>query len=456
MTPIVAIVGKPNVGKSSLFNRLTGERLAIVDDQPGVTRDRHYADALLHGRLVTLVDTGGFDPTTLDPMGQGIARQVKTALDEADVVLCLLDGSMPPTEQDVAAIQLLRRSGKSAIFVANKVDNQQIAAAAADLYSIGLTEYIAVSALHGRGMADLQAAIVAQLPHGEPDSLDEPPPEEGVARVAIVGRPNAGKSSLFNRLACSERSLVDSAAGTTRDPVDAIIEFERRKYHVVDTAGIRRRSRVEDRGVESASVFGAIRAMERADAAIVLSDATEGITDQDLRLLSLCADRGRAIVVGLNKCDLLEKEARKKAIAQAADALRFATWATIVPISAKTGYGISELMTTAHKACQQMRRRISTGELNRFFEVVLANHAPPTHGGRSPRIYYITQAKVAPPTFVAISNAPDSVATSYRRYVLNQIRKAFGFESVPIVVYYRDKDRDKDRDRGKQRTKGRH
>jgi GTP-binding protein len=439
MIPIVAIVGRPNVGKSSLFNRLIGKRLAIVDDQPGVTRDRHYADALIHGRKVTLVDTGGFDPTTDDPMGQGIARQVQAALDEADVILCILDGSVPATGPDRDSVQLLRKSGKIVLFAANKVDNYQLEGQANDLYSLGLSEFICISTLHGRGIAELEAAIAKSLPPSEPEP--EIVEEEGVARIAIVGRPNAGKSSLFNRLAGAERSLVDSNAGTTRDPVNARLVYENRTYDLIDTAGIRRRSKIEQRGVESASVYGAIRAMERADVAIVLCDAVESVTEQDARLLGLCADRGRGIVVGLNKCDLLDKDARRRAIANATDALRFASWAVVVPLSAKTGYGVSELMMTAHKASLNMRKRVTTGELNRFFEQVLATHPPPTQGGKAPRIYFITQAAVSPPTFVAISNAPDSVAESYRKYVSNQIRKAFAFESVPIVVHYRPKDR---------------
>jgi GTP-binding protein len=439
MIPIVAIVGRPNVGKSSLFNRLTGKRLAIVDDQPGVTRDRHYADALLHGRRVTLVDTGGFDPTTDDPMGRGIARQVQAALDEADVVLCILDGSMSPTGPDRDSVELLRKSGKNVVFAANKVDNRNIETTATDLYSLGLVEFVPMSVLHGRGIAELETAIVRALPPVEPEPEIEE--ESGVARVAIIGRPNAGKSSLFNRLAGSERSLVDSTAGTTRDPVKARLVFENRTYDLIDTAGIRRRSKIEQRGIESASVYGAIRAMELADVAVVLCDATEGVAEQDARLLGLSADRGRAIVVGLNKCDLLDREQRKRAIAQASDALKFAAWTKVVPISAKTGYGVSELMTATHRAATSMRKRIGTGELNRFFEQVLATHPPPTQGGKAPRIYYITQAAVSPPTFVAISNAPDNVAASYRKYVSNQIRKAFDFESVPIVVHYRPKDR---------------
>lgn len=439
MIPIVAVVGRPNVGKSSLFNRLTGKKLAIVDDQPGVTRDRHYADALLHGRKVTLVDTGGFDPTTDDPMGQGIARQVQAALDEADVVLCLLDGSMPPTGPDRDSVKLLRRSGKNVIFAANKVDNLKTESTASDLYSLGLGEFICISALHGRGIAELESAIVKALPPSEPEPAAVE--DDGVAKIAIIGRPNAGKSSLFNHLAGTERSLVDSTAGTTRDPVNARLVYENRTYDLVDTAGIRRKSKIEQRGVESASVYGAIRAMEVADVAVVLCDATEGVAEQDARLLGLSADRGRGIVVGLNKCDLLGKEERKKAIAQASDALKFASWTTIVPLSAKTGYGVSELMMTAHRTSLSMRKRVSTGELNRFFEQVLTSHPPPTQGGRAPRLYYITQAAVNPPTFVAISNAPDSVVESYRRFVISQIRKAFGFESVPIVIHYRPKDK---------------
>lgn len=439
MIPIVAIVGRPNVGKSSLFNRLIGKRLAIVDDQPGVTRDRHYADALLHGRTVTLVDTGGFDPTTDDPMGQGIARQVQAALDEADVVVCLLDGSMSVTGPDRDSVQLLRRAGKHVVFAANKVDNRRIEESTTDLYTLGLGEFICISTLHGKGIAELEAAIAKALPPSEPEP--ETVEDEGLARIAIIGRPNAGKSSLFNRLAGAERSLVDSNAGTTRDPVNTRLVYENRTYELVDTAGIRRRSKIEQRGVESACVYGAIRAMERAEVTVVLCDAKEGVAEQDARLLGLCADRGRAIVVGLNKFDLLDREARKRALAQAEDTLRFAAWALIVPLSAKTGYGVSELMTTAHRASLSMRKRVTTGELNRFFEQVLATHPPPTQGGKAPRIYFITQAAVSPPTFVAISNAPDSVAESYRKYVSNQIRKAFAFESVPIVVHYRPKDR---------------
>jgi GTP-binding protein len=434
--PIVAIVGRPNVGKSTLFNRLAGEKLAIVHDAPGVTRDRHYADAHLHGRELVLVDTGGFDPTTEDPMGQGIARQVELAIDEADVVLCVLDGSMPATEPDRESIHLLRKSGKPVVYAANKSDTPEAEHVAAGLYELGVARLIPISALHGRGMAELEEAIVEAFP---------PIAESGAAtesserpRIALAGRPNAGKSSLLNRLAGSERSLVDANPGTTRDPIDVEIEYEGRPFLLVDTAGIRRRARVES-GVEAASVMRSIRAIERAEIVVLMCDASEGVTEQDARLLGLCAERGRGVVVGLNKVDLLDKAGRKKAVEDAEHALSFARWAPIVPLSVKQGFGVADLMAAVGTAADEFKKRISTGALNRFFEQVLERRPPPTSGGQAPRIYYITQAQSAPPVFVAVSNAPANLTASYRRFVVNQLRKEFGFEAVPIVVRYRKK-----------------
>jgi GTP-binding protein len=435
--PIVAIVGRPNVGKSTLFNRLVGRRLAIVHDQPGVTRDRHYADAHVAGREITLVDTGGLDPTTEDPMGRGIERQAEVAIEEADVVLCLLDASGAPTEPDAEAVSLLRRGNKPVLFVANKVDNPERELAAAELYALGIAELVHVSALHGRGVADLESALKDALP-----ARVEPPAEpdaEEASRVALLGRPNAGKSSLFNRLAGSERSLVDERPGTTRDPVDSLVTWQGRPYLLVDTAGIRRRPRVE-RGVEAVSVMRALRAIDRAEVIVLLCDAAEGIAEQDARLLGLCIERRRAVIVGLNKIDLLrEKKARQAAVERARDRLRFARWAPIVELSARTGLGVAELMNTVAVASEDFRRRVPTAELNRFFEKVLATHPPPTHAGRAPRIYYVTQAESAPPLFVAVSNAPQAIKEGSRRYVANQIRDAFGFGAVPVHVEYRKK-----------------
>jgi GTP-binding protein len=437
VTPIVAVVGRPNVGKSTLFNRLSGTSLAIVDDQPGVTRDRHYAIAHLFGRNVTLVDTGGFDPESDDPMQQGIARHVRAAIEEADVVLCVLDGSVPPTPADREAVALLRRSEKPVIYAANKIDTPARLSEAADLYRLGLKDLVAVSALHGRGTAELAEAIATRLPPLETESENA---NDGVPRVALIGKPNAGKSSLFNRLAGEERALVDARPGTTRDPVDTRVSVGGRPFIVVDTAGIRRRARVE-RGIELVSVMRSIRALERADVAVLMCDASEGVSEQDARLVGLATDRRRALVIGLNKMDTLPKAARTAAIEAARSELAFARWAPIIGLSAKTGLGVNELMQKVGTAADELKRRVSTSELNRFFRSVLERQAPPTHRGRAPRIYYLTQAESSPPLFIAWASFPESIKESYKRFVENQIRSAFGFDSVPVTVHYRARDR---------------
>lgn len=432
MNAIVAIVGRPNVGKSTLFNRLAGGNLAIVDDEAGVTRDRHYADTHLHGRELTLVDTGGFDPLSDDPLGRSIARQVQVAIDEADLIVCVFDGTMPPTQTDEEAVNLLRRSGKPVIYSANKVDSEHQASLAQELYRLGVPQLTLVSALHGRGTAQLEQQIAAQLP----EHATEQPTFEAAPRVALLGRPNAGKSSLFNRLAESERSLVDERPGTTRDPIDSLIEYHGERFFFVDTAGIRRKSKVA-RGIESVSVIRSLRAVGRAQIVVLMCDLSQGLAEQDARLLGLCIERRRALIVACNKLDLVEPRDRRGALDKARQVLHFARWAPIVPLSVKTGEGVPELMRSVRIAYEQYLRRISTGELNRFFEKVLLEHPPPTSGGRAPRIFYITQAKTEPPVFVAITNAPSNIRESYKRFVVNQIRKNFGFGSVPLYVHYK-------------------
>lgn len=433
-TPIVAVVGRPNVGKSTLFNRLAGKSLAIVDDQPGITRDRHYASAHLAGRDITLVDTGGFDPASGDPMQQGIARHVEAAIAEADVIVCVLDGTSPPTTPDREAVSLLRNSNKPVVYVANKVDNADRAVQATELFSLGVKELVNVSALHGRGTAELALKVLAQLPPIVP----EEPDDDDVPRIALIGRPNAGKSSLFNHLSGEERALVDDRPGTTRDALDARITYQGKELLVVDTAGIRRKARVEEK-VELLSVMQALKAIERAKIVIVLCDATDGVAEQDARLLGLCMDRNRGIIVGLNKVDLLSSEERKKARERAEDNLHFAKFAPVMELSAKTGRGVPELVAKATKIAREWHRRVPTAELNRFFREVIERQPPPTDGGRAPRIFYITQAESAPPTFVAMCSGAVNIKTSYQRFVINQIRKTFNFEGVPIQVHYREK-----------------
>ncbi|HEY6079137.1 MAG TPA: ribosome biogenesis GTPase Der [Polyangiaceae bacterium] len=433
-TPIVAVVGRPNVGKSTLFNRLAGQSLAIVDDAPGITRDRHYASAHLAGREVTLVDTGGFDPASGDPMQQGIARHVEAAIAEADVIVCVLDGTLPPTTPDREAVALLRKSSKPVVYVANKVDNADRALQATELFALGVPELVNVSALHGRGTAELALKVTQHLPpvHQPEEASDFLP------RLALVGRPNAGKSSLFNRLSGEERSLVDDRPGTTRDAVDAKITYDGKTFWLVDTAGIRRKARVEEK-VELLSVMQALKAVERAKIAILLCDATQGVAEQDARLLGLCMDRNRGLIVALNKMDLLSREEQKKARQQAEDTLTFAKFAPIMELSAKTGRGVSELVTKATHIAREWERRVTTSELNRFFKEVIERQPPPTDGGRAPRIFYVTQAESSPPKFIAMTSGAAHVKASYQRFVINQIRKTFGFEGVPIQVFYKER-----------------
>ena len=434
MRPIVAVVGRPNVGKSTLFNRLAGKPLAIVDDAPGITRDRHYAEAHLAGREITLIDTGGFDPASGDPMQQGIARHVEAAIAEADVIVCVLDGTLPPTTPDREAVALLRQSNKPVVYVANKVDNEARALQATELFSLGVPELVNVSSLHGIGTAQLAMKITKALPAYQ----EEIPDTDNLPRIALLGRPNAGKSSLFNRLNGEERALVDDRPGTTRDALDAKVTYEGKELWVVDTAGIRRKSRVDEK-VELASVMQALRAVERARIAILLCDATEGVAEQDARLLGLCMDRNRGVIVGLNKMDLLSREEQKKAREQAQDTLVFAKFAPIMELSAKTGRGVSELVTKATKIAREWERRVPTSELNRFFRDVIERQPPPTDGGRAPRIFYVTQAESSPPLFVAMSSGAANIKASYQRFVTNQIRSTFGFEGVPIKVHYKER-----------------
>ncbi|HEU4410522.1 MAG TPA: ribosome biogenesis GTPase Der [Polyangiaceae bacterium] len=439
--PIVAVVGRPNVGKSTLFNRLAGRRIAIVHDEPGVTRDRHYADAWFGGRAYTLVDTGGFDPESDDPMRQGIARQVELAVGEADVIVCVFDASTGLVDADRVAVQLLRKSGKPVLYVANKADSPRAEAEAAELYRLGVGQLFGVSALHGRGVGELEAALIDALPPEEPAP---PEPAEGEVerplRVAIIGRPNAGKSSLVNRLAGGERVLVDDRPGTTRDAIDTLVERDGKRYVLVDTAGIRRKSKVakEDSVVEAQSVLHAIRALERCDVALLMADASEGVAEQDAKIVGLAVERGRALVVALNKADLLtEPKAAQKAEEAAREKLSFVPYAPVCALSALRGRGVGNLMRTVDRVAEGYAKRVPTGELNRFFEQVLQAHPPPTQGGKAPRLYYVTQASTRPPLFVVMTNAPESIHFSYQRYVVNQLRKAFGFEGVPIHVKYK-------------------
>ncbi len=437
--PLVAIVGRPNVGKSTLFNRLARRRLAIVYDEPGVTRDRNYADTSAFGRDYTLVDTGGFDPDSKDPMKTGITRHVKSAIEEADVIVFVSDATVPLTSADRVAVKLLRKADKPVLFAANKSDSPRHDADAFEVYRLGVEMVYPVSSLHGRGIGELEAAIVAAMPANKDASVVD----EFLPRISIVGKPNAGKSSLMNKILGEDRMIVDDRPGTTRDAIDALVGRGDKRYIFVDTAGLRRKGKVTKGSdeVEFASVHSAVKAVERSSIVVLLVDAKEGIAEQDAKILGLAADRGRAMIIALNKSDLMSKGELEKAEEDARDKISFAPYAPLVHTSAKTGRGLGELFDTIDKVSESFHRRIGTGELNRFFEQVLQTRPPPTMGGSAPRLYYITQAETAPPMFVILASSPDSVHFSYQRFVANQLRDHFDFAGVPLRVVYRERRR---------------
>jgi GTP-binding protein len=436
--PIVAIVGRPNVGKSALFNRLAGAPIAIVEDMAGVTRDRLYAEAFALGRPYVLIDTGGFDPGSDDPLTQSIALQVRIALDEADVVICVLDATLSPLPSDREAIAMLRQSKVPVLYVANKADNQSTSDSAQGLYELGMDKLYPVSALHGHGIGALEDALVAHMP----EAADDAPSAEGdtADRVAIVGRPNAGKSSLVNRLIGAERQMVDDRPGTTVDSVDTRFSYEGQELVLIDTAGIRRKRSVEA-GLEALAVMQALRAVERSDVVVLMIDAQQGPSDQDAKIAGLVIERGRALVIALNKSDLLDADGRKQMLRQARDTFAFATWAPLQLVSVSSGRGVRKLMQSVRECAEAHKKRVGTAEVNRFFEEVLEHHPPPTMNNRSVRIYYATQVQAAPPTFVIAANYPDRVHFSYRRYVVNQLRERFGFTGTPVRVFYRGKEK---------------
>ena len=457
--PIVSIIGKPNVGKSTLFNRLIGERKAIVYDTPGVTRDRNYEDTSIYEIDITLVDTGGFDPIEGDPLTDLTRSQVKIAIDESELILFMVDGTQPLSSSDYATLDLLRRSGREFILVVNKIDGKRKEFDASFIYSLGVEDTVFISALHGRGMGnllDLMYQKVKRLVGEEEeekekdrlemlvDEEEEKKGEEEVfSKVAIIGRPNVGKSTLINRIIGEERLLTSEIPGTTTDPIDVVVEWDQVKYLFIDTAGIRRKKNVKE-GIERISVYRAIRAIERADIVVMLLDGVEGPTHQDARLISLSIDRGKGIVVAVNKWDLIEgKEGAEKFMAdEIRERFAFAKWLPFCFISAKTGKGIPQLFSLINKVTKERQKRITTGKLNRFFQNIIKTQPPPVYKNKLVKMYYITQAETSPPLFVIFVNEPNGIRESYRRFIANKIRENFGFVGTPIKIVFRGKSKE--------------
>ncbi|WP_406567678.1 ribosome biogenesis GTPase Der [Actinoallomurus soli] len=426
--PVVAIVGRPNVGKSTLVNRILGRREAVVEDVPGVTRDRVAYDATWSGRRFTVVDTGGWEPNA-EGLAAAVADQARLAVDAADAVLFVVDATVGSTDTDEAVADVLRRAKKPVVLAANKVDDARAEADATALWSLGLGEPRPVSALHGRGSGDLLDAVLEALP-------EEAPPETygaagGPRRVALLGRPNVGKSSLLNKLAGENRVVVDSVAGTTRDPVDELIELGGETWRFIDTAGIRRRVR-ESQGADFYATLRTRSALERSEVAVVLVDASEPLAEQDLRIISMVIESGRALVLAYNKWDLVDEERRHFLDREIDRQLHHARWAPRVNISARTGRHVEKLVPAIDTALAGWGERVPTARLNSFMTDLVAARPHPVRGGKQPKVLFATQAGVQPPRFVLFTSG--FLEVGYRRFVERRLREDFGFEGTPIEI----------------------
>lgn len=432
--PVLAVVGRPNVGKSTLVNRILGRREAVVEDVPGVTRDRVAYDALWRGRRFTVVDTGGWERAASGLAGR-VAAAAELAAMAADAVLLVVDATVGATDTDEAVARVLRRAAKPIVLAANKVDDERVEPDAAALWSLGLGEPHPVSAIHGRGSGDLLDAILDALPAAPADPLTAP---VGPRRVALLGKPNVGKSSLLNRLAGQERALVDPVAGTTRDPVDTVLELGGSSWRFVDTAGLRRRVR-EATGAEYYSSLRTNAALAAAEVAIVLLDAGEPLSEQDLRVISMVEEAGRALVVAFNKWDLVDDDRRGELDRDVDRQLSRVSWAPRVNISARTGRGVDRLAPALGTALDGWETRVPTGRLNSWLGTLIVATPPPVRGGRQPRVLFATQADVRPPRFALFSTG--FLEAGYRRFLERRLREDFGFPGTPIEISVRVKDK---------------
>lgn len=441
--PVIAIVGRPNVGKSTLFNKLIGKRLSIVDDTPGVTRDRIYGDCEWLGRNMLLVDTGGIEPYSDDIILSQMRRQAQLAIESADVIVLVTDVRSGVVATDTEVAQMLQKSGKPIVLCVNKCDTiGDVPPDFYEFYNLGLGDPVAVSSVHGHGTGDLLDEIIKYLPDEEQSEYDE-----DKIKVAVIGKPNVGKSSLINAISGEERAIVSNIAGTTRDSTDTLISNEYGEFVFIDTAGLRRKSKVEDQ-IEKYSVIRARMAVERADVCVIMIDGTEGFTEQDSKVAGIAHDLGKACIIAVNKWDAVDKDGKTmdKERKKLMNDFGFMSYAPIIFISAKTGQRLDRLFELIKFVNEQNSMRISTGKLNEVLSAATTRVQPPTDKGKRLKIYYMTQASTRPPTFVCFVNSKDLFHYSYQRYIDNQIREVFGLEGTPtrFVIREREKNGKKD------------
>jgi len=428
--PLVAIVGRPNVGKSTLFNKIVGKRISIVNDEPGVTRDRIFAKAVWLDNEFTLIDTGGLDFEKDDEISKNIVKQAKLAIDMADVTLFVVDGVTGLSAQDFDALQVLRKSKKNIILVVNKIDNYD-EMMSYEYYELGLGEPFLVSSIHGKGVGDLLDKVVSFF---DKERLVQK--DNDITKIAIVGKPNAGKSSLINRLVGEDRVIVSSVAGTTRDSVDIPFKYNGKKYSLIDTAGMRKKSKIEDNSVERYSIIRSLDSIRKADIAVLVVDITEEISDQDLKIMSFINEQNKPSIIVFNKWDLVEKDTNtmQKFEKRVADELAFMPYFKSVYLSALTGKRTEKLMPTVVQVLENANRKVSAGALNDVLQDAYAINSPTYRGNKKLRIFYATQTGVVPPTFVLFVNDTKLINDNYLRYLENNIRKAFNFEGTPIRI----------------------
>lgn len=435
MKPILAIVGRPNVGKSTLFNRIAGGKKAIVYNEPGVTRDRNYADAVWEKSPFTLIDTGGFEPVSKDRIFIQMREQCQLAIEEADVILFVMDGKEGLTPSDREIADILRRLKKPVFYIVNKIDGPQKEEKVFEFYGLGVDRLYSISAEHGYGLNDLMDEVIDVLP----EAIETE--EDGDAtKVALLGRPNVGKSSLINRILGYKRVLVDEAPGTTRDAIDTRFERDGKRYTLIDTAGIRRKSRISLR-LEKYSIVEALRTIDRSDVALLLLDSKEGVTDQDARIGGFIDEKGKGCVIIVNKWDLVEKDSQTmvRYEREIYESLKYLSYAPILFISALTGQRVNKVLDTIDQVAEEAKKRIPTSTLNKALEGWVERTPPPTFRARQVKLNYMTQVSIAPPTFIIYTNFPEGIHFSYERYLLNQIREDFGFTGVPIRLQFRKK-----------------